>query len=198
MGKLSKSAFSSSGSRIKGNHQPRKGRTMIYIILLVAIVIAMVGIGRIGKGPSGKDNPGAGQFSNPLPNSSFSLEGKLELYNQQDSLIVKIDIEIADDEAQTTQGLMYRRTLGEKEGMLFIFPGEEVRSFWMKNTYIPLDLIFLDTNRRIVHIHESAQPRTEASIPSIEPAKYVLEVNEGFSSRYFLAVGDSMHFVRVY
>jgi len=193
-----KRAFTSSGSKFRGNHPPRKGRTWMYLVLLVAVVALMVVIGKWSKGPNNNNKGGEMGFSNPLPNSNFTKEGELELYNKQDSLIVKLDIEIADDNAQTTRGLMYRRSMGEKQGMLFIFPREEVRSFWMKNTYIPLDLIFLDTNRHIVHIHEAAQPKSEQSIPSIEPAKYVLEVNEGFSARYFLEVGDSMSFVRTY
>jgi uncharacterized membrane protein (UPF0127 family) len=193
-----KRAFSSSGSKFRGNHPPRKGRTWLYLVLLVAVVAIMVSLGKWAKGPSGENLPDEGGFNNPLPNSGFTREGELELFNKQDSLIVKLDIEIADDNAQTTRGLMYRRSMGEKQGMLFIFPREEIRSFWMKNTYIPLDLIFLDSERRIVHIHESAQPKSEQSIPSVEPAKYVLEVNEGFSARYFLEVGDSMSFVRTY
>ncbi len=194
-----KRTFSSTPGGMQGHHQPQKGRTMIYLVLLVAVIIIMFSLGKIFNGPSGRSAmDSSGKFSNPLPDNSFSKEGELELFNDLDSLIVKIEIEIADDDTQTQKGLMYRRSMNENQGMLFIFPEMEIRSFWMKNTYIPLDLIYMDDQRVIVHIHESAQPKSEESIPSIKPAKYVLEVNEGFSAKYFLKVGDSMSFVRTY
>lgn len=190
--------FSSNKSGIRGNHQSRNGKTYLYLIILLVVIIGMIGFGRIAKGPSKGNNMDKNEFADPLSANSFSKEGELELFNSLDSLVVKIDIEIADDDAQTTKGLMYRRLMEENQGMLFIFPDIEIRSFWMKNTYIPLDLIFLDELRIIVHIHEGARPRSRASLPSIKPAKYVLEVNAGFSARHFLKAGDRMSFIRTY
>ena len=166
--------FSSNKGGIRGNHQASKGKTIVYLIILIAVIIAMVSLNRIARGPSKGKIMNNRTISNSPQESDFSKEGELELFNDQDSLIVKLDIEIADDDIQTERGLMYRRSMKENQGMLFIFPEVELRSFWMKNTYIPLDLIFLDENRIIVHIHEGAKPRSEASIPSLKPAKYVL------------------------
>lgn len=188
-----KRSFSSTSGRIKGNHQPQKGRTMIYLVLLVAVIIMMISLGKFVKNPRQARN-----FPNSIQNINFLKEGELELLNAEDSLIVSIDIEIADDDIQTEKGLMYRRSMEEMQGMLFIFPDMEMRSFWMKNTYIPLDLIYLDDKKTIVHIHENAQPRSRASLPSIMPAKYVLEVNAGFSARHFIKVGDRISFIRTY
>ena len=190
--------FSNTKRGMSGNHGPSKGKTMIYAILLLAVMIIMISLGNFAKRSAGQRNSGINKFSNPVTKSDFTKEGELELYNSADSLVVKLDIEIADDDTQTERGLMYRRSMKEKQGMLFIFPEVEIRSFWMKNTYIPLDLIFLDENRIIVHIHEGARPKSEASIPSLKPAKYVLEVNEGFSARHYLKVGGRMEFVRTY
>ena len=190
--------FSESKKGIRGNHQPRSNKTMIYSILLLVVMVIMIGLGKINKRPSVKKNMDNTGFSNPLPNSEFTKEGELELFGSDDKLIIKLDIEIADDEAQTTRGLMYRKSMEEKQGMLFIFPRTEMRSFWMKNTYISLDLIFLDQDKKIVHIHEGAKPKSEASVPSLKPAKYVLEVNEGFSARHYLEVGGRMSFIRTY
>ncbi len=190
--------FSSNKGGIRGNHQVRKGKTYLYLFILVVVIIGMISLGKIAKGPSEGKIMDNREFSNSLPDNNFLKEGELEFFNDQDSLIVKIDIEIADDDSQTTKGLMYRRSMKENQGMLFIFPEIEIRSFWMKNTYIPLDLIFLDENRIIVHIHENAQPRTKGSLPSIKPAKYVLEVNAGFSARHFLKASNRMSFVRTY
>ncbi len=190
--------FSKSKRGIQGNHQPRSSKTVLYSILLLVVMAIMIGLGKINKRPGGTKKQEKAMFSNPLPNSGFTKEGELELFNPDGKVVVKLDIEIADDDAQTTKGLMYRRSMEEKQGMLFIFPNIEERSFWMKNTYIPLDLIFLDENKVIVHIHEGAQPKSEASVPSLKPAKYVLEVNEGFSAKYFLEVGGRMEFLRTY
>ena len=90
---------------------------------------------------------------------------------------------------------MYRESLPEDSGMLFVFGDEAVRSFWMKNTLIPLDMIFIDSNRRIVHIEENTQPceSDPCSIYSSQlPAMYVIEVNAGFSERNGLGAGDSV------
>lgn len=190
--------FSSNKGGMRGNHQPRKGNTYLYMFILVAVIVGMFSLGKLAKGPSKKKNMDKKEFVNPLPSNEFTKEGELELFSASDSLIVKLDIEIADDDAQTQKGLMYRRSMMEKQGMLFIFPETIIRSFWMKNTYISLDLIFLDENRIIVHIHEGAQIKSEESLPSLKPAKYVLEVNSGFSARYFLKEGDRMSFVRTY
>ena len=190
-------AFSKSKG-IKAKNRPKQNKVFLYIVLLAAVIIVMISLNNMGEKPANKDGQGKGRFSNPLPNNSFNKEGELELFNEADSVIAKLDIEIADDDAQTTRGLMYRRSLGENQGMLFIFPSIEERSFWMKNTFISLDLIFLDENRPIVHIHENAPVRSEESIPSIRPAKYVLEVNAGYSARHFLKVGDRMTFKRTY
>lgn len=193
-----KEAFSNNKKGISGNHHARKGKTLIYLVILVFVVIVMVGLGKFAKRPTGGNIMDGNSISQQSNEISFLKEGELELFNQEDELIIKIDIEIADDDIQTTNGLMHRKSMEENQGMLFIFAEPEIRSFWMKNTYIALDLIFLDQNRRIVHIHEGAQPKSQASIPSIKPAQYVLEVNEGFSARKFLKVGDWMNFKRTY
>ncbi|MGY0391915.1 DUF192 domain-containing protein [Bizionia sp. KMM 8389] len=126
---------------------------------------------------------------------SFKKEGELTLLKQaNDSVIAKLDIEIADNEFETQTGLMYRESMKTNRGMLFIFPNEQPRSFYMKNTRIPLDLIYLDSQKTIVSFQENAQPFDESSLPSYEAAKYVLEVNSGLVAKWQLAVGDKMTF----
>jgi len=78
------------------------------------------------------------------------------------------------------------------QGMLFIFENEEPRGFYMKNTHIPLDLIFLDAQNKIVSITKDAKPESLETIPSNVPAQYVLEINGGLSDQWNLAVGDSL------
>lgn len=98
--------------------------------------------------------------------------------------------EIADDERERAQGLMFRREMASDHGMLFLFDAPEQLGFWMRNTYIPLDLIFIDENGRVLNIAERAQPYSEANIPSRGPAKAVLEINGGLSSELGIAEGD--------
>ncbi|MBQ0736070.1 DUF192 domain-containing protein [Aquimarina celericrescens] len=131
---------------------------------------------------------------------TFTKEGELSLYNLKDSIpdtITKLDIEIADDEYQIQTGLMYRQSMQDDHGMLFIFSDEAPRSFYMKNTEFALDIIFIDAKNKVVSIQKNAQPLNESSLPSEGPAKYVLEVNAGLSERWNLKAGDSISFVKL-
>lgn len=104
-----------------------------------------------------------------------------------------ITVEIADTTEEQMIGLMYRETLEENHGMLFIFPDEKERVFWMKNTLIPLDMIFIDKNGVIVDIIEDVQPCIAdpcERYPSAALAMYVLEVNAGFVERNGISIGN--------
>lgn len=127
----------------------------------------------------------------------FKKEAELVLKNANDSIIKKLDIEIADDEYKTQTGLMYRDQMGELQGMLFVFPDEDFRSFYMKNTNIPLDIIYIDADKKIVSFQKNTQPNNETSLPSNAPAKYVLEINAGLSDEWQLEVGDKMEYIKV-
>ncbi len=106
----------------------------------------------------------------------------------------KIKVEIADSQAEMEKGLIHRENLGENSGMLFIFPDSEIRSFWMKNTLISLDIIFVDENLEIVDIKNALPCSSEpcALYTSSLPAKYVLEVNSGFSEQNNLTIGEEV------
>lgn len=108
---------------------------------------------------------------------------------------VRVSAEIADSPVTQARGLMFRNQLGENEGMIFVFGGEAPRSFWMMNTYIPLDLIFAAKNGTIVDIKENFEPCTqEFSCPRYvsKPAAYVLEVNAGFVAKNNIRIGGTM------
>jgi hypothetical protein len=107
---------------------------------------------------------------------------------------VKINVEIADDSLERERGLMFREGLGENSGMLFIFKDEQVRGFWMKNMLIPLDMIFINGNGKIVSIKTAEPCKADpcASYSSDYPAKYVLEVNSGFALKNNVSVNDSI------
>ena len=129
---------------------------------------------------------------------SFKKEGILKLKKgATDSIVKIIDIEIADNEYETQTGLMYRTELGVNQGMLFIFPDVSYRSFYMKNTKIPLDIIYVDDEKTIVSFQKNAKPFDETSLPSEAPAKYVLEINSGLSDEWQLEVGDKIEFEKI-
>jgi len=87
---------------------------------------------------------------------------------------------------------MYRNAMEMNQGMLFIFDDVSMHYFYMKNTQIPLDLIYLDEKRRIASFQKNAQPMNENSLSSKVPVKYVLEINAGLADKWSLAVGDSI------
>jgi uncharacterized membrane protein (UPF0127 family) len=125
----------------------------------------------------------------------FTKEGELSIF-KKDSLLSKIDIEIAETDYETETGLMHRSSMEERQGMLFIQDEIKVQNFYMKNTQIPLDLIFIDEDLKIVSFQENAIPYDESSLSSKVPAKYVLEVNAGLAEKWLLEVGDSISFIR--
>jgi len=103
-----------------------------------------------------------------------------------------VDAEIAATGISRERGLMWRTELAPGKGMLFIFPGEEVHSFWMKNTLIPLDLIFIGKDRRIAGIVHQATPRTTAPRSVNKPSVYVLEVPGGWAEKAGIQSGSTV------
>jgi len=126
---------------------------------------------------------------------AFNKEGSLSILKTgSDSLIANLDIEIADNEYETQTGLMYRDSMETKQGMLFIFPKESMHSFYMKNTKIPLDILFIDGDQKIASIRSNAVPFDETGLSSRVPVKYVLEINAGLVGHWGIQVGDSISY----
>ena len=129
---------------------------------------------------------------------SFTKEGELKvLSTETDSIKANFDIEIAETEYETQTGLMYRKSMKADRGMLFVQPTEALQYFYMKNTEIPLDIIYINSGMKIVSFQKNAQPFNENTLPSNVPAKYVLEINAGLSDQLGLQVGDSISFSRL-
>ena len=104
-------------------------------------------------------------------------------------------VEIADSSEEHQLGLMFRDSMPADHGMIFIFPDEAPRSFWMKNTRIPLDIMYFDRDLRMVSISADTPPCRVArcpSYPSVAPAKYVLELNGGSAAALGVGVGDKL------
>ena len=125
----------------------------------------------------------------------FQKQGTVAIINFFSEEIV-FDVELAEDVWSKAQGLMFRYRLEPHQGMFFIFDFEDYQSFWMKNTYLSLDMIFIDESFQIIDIHENAFPLSEEMIISEHPAKYVLEVLGGTVKRSNIRIGDRAVFER--
>ena len=101
-------------------------------------------------------------------------------------------VEIADDSQERARGLMFRRSMPDGEGMLFDFGEEQPASFWMENTYIPLDMLFIKENGMVESIAERTTPLSRAGVPSKGPVRYVLEINGGLSDKLGIKPGDKV------
>lgn len=99
-----------------------------------------------------------------------------------------IDAEVAASFASRAQGLMYRKVLGGNEGMLFVFPGDEPLCMWMRNTYVPLSVAFMDRNGVILNI-EDMQPQSDDTHCAVAPARYALEMNQGWFAKRGVKAG---------
>ncbi len=154
---------------------------LVAAVILVAIVMVVM--------PKRSPN---------LPSSSaaplFKKQGAVSLLNQEGKTLITVDVEVADDDAKREVGLMGRPTMEERQGMYFIFEAEHMAAFWMKNTIIPLDIIFINANHRIVTIHRNTTPYSEQTYAATAPAQYVLEVNAGFCDTYGVREGDTVEF----
>ena len=106
-----------------------------------------------------------------------------------------VSVEIADTFASREYGLMFRKHLDEDAGMIFVFKAPRHQQFWMKNTIIPLDMIFADGNGKIIGVVSKAEPFSEAIDAVDGDSQYVLEVNGGFCERHGVKGGDTLRFV---
>lgn len=106
---------------------------------------------------------------------------------------IEIQVEIADDDAERSRGLMFRESLPEDQGMLFVYTAERTLSFWMRNTLIPLDIAYIDGEGRIVDIQQM-EPQDSTTHPSAAPAMYALEMNQGWFEAHGVEVGDRIEF----
>lgn len=158
----------------------RRRMALLMLLLLIPIIIGIV----YTTMPHTKKNMGP----------KFQKEGTLQFTDEsQSNVLANIDIELAETDDDRTRGLMWRRSMEEEQGMLFIMDQQEMQSFWMLNTYIPLDILFIDEAFRIVTIRKNTKPQTLDPVPSSDPARYVLEVNGGYCDRHGIREG---HFIK--
>ena len=160
-----------------------KRRLVLALATLVALLVTAASASAQTEVPPGLETPEATEpEAAQLPVSTIvnSLGERIQ-----------VQVEIADTEAERQTGLSGRTTLAEEAGMLFVFDQEQPLSFWMKDTLIPLSIAYISADGRIVDIQDM-QPLDETPHPSAEPARYALEVNQGFFAERGVAVGDTV------
>ena len=122
---------------------------------------------------------------------TFSNEKiEVSIYNKN----ITFNVEIAKTIEERRTGLMYRKKLLNNEGMLFIFPSEKIIQLWMKNTYIPLDVIFISENKVIVDIKKNMEKLSETIVKSKVKSRYALEFNAGLINKLDIEIGDKVLF----
>lgn len=124
-------------------------------------------------------------------------EAKFEIQayilNTQDGRNIKLNLKVARNYLQKNRGLMFVKEMGEDQGMIFINDAPSISKFWMKNTYIPLDFLFIDETGRILQIYQNAKPLDEHThISSFFPVLYTIELNAGFVKNRNIKVGDKI------
>ena len=163
---------------------------LLWIAAALAVAASCQSGAKDGSNPKATVTPNVNQTDNtaedypakPLPTGRVILQ---DAYGGKQV----VEVEIATDPKETERGMMWRRELKPGKGMLFVFEGEEERSFWMRNTLIPLDMIHLKTDGTVVGIVENAKPRSLESRTIGRPAHYVLEVPGGWSAKVAIKTG---------
>lgn len=119
----------------------------------------------------------------------LDFTGQVAFLQSESDSIPTIEVAVAKDNQSRSEGLMNVLDLPENSGMLFIFDNDQPRSFWMANTPLPLDIIFINAEMNIVRIHHNTQPYSQKSIQSGEPAQFVVEVNAGYALEHDIREG---------
>lgn len=123
-------------------------------------------------------------------------QGSAWFISETGDTLANVDVEISDTDYKITKGLMDRSQMRENQGMLFVFNNMEKRSFWMKNTKIPLDIIYITQEGLIDSYYQSTTPYSVEPLPSSGAAQYVLEVNGGYMERHQLRKGTKFIYNR--
>lgn len=127
----------------------------------------------------------------------FRADGILEFLDEGGAVKRRIAIEIAESDSSQIRGLMDRRALPELGGMLFVYDRLEPRSFWMRSTPLPLDILFLDGDDTVINVVERTTPYSDTHIESTGPARHVLEVRAGATARWGVGPGTRIRWRRV-
>lgn len=188
---MSKQSNKAKGSVKKGpakqnsiKADPKRRRLGIIMLLLAIPVLIGLLITSLPKSAHRSEIAGP----------QFTKQGELAFINSQGESIRKIDIEVKQNDLDRQQGMMWRKSMDDTQGMLFIMDRAEPQSFWMLNTYLSLDIIYVDEHFRILNIAKNTQPQSLDPVYSKGDALYVVEVIAGFCDKFGVQPGDSIQF----
>jgi len=159
-------------------------------LLLVGVFLAFIAFSGMGSCQNKKQSNKVKTTTEEDNGPKFRKDGDLWLLKAQGDTLMHLDVEFANTQSAIEYGMMYRKSMDETMSMLFFMGDMQMRSFWMKNTYVSLDIIYVDDKQRIVSIQKNAEPLNTRSLPSDGPAQYVLEVKGGLSDKLGLEKGD--------
>lgn len=164
--------------------------------LLLTALFGTLLVGGLACGRSG-DSPPADAEADTTETIPFTTEGRLAFIQDGDSTVT-IDIEIAETDSARERGMMQREGFpDDRSGMLFPFDKEQPQSFWMSNTPVALDIIFVDADSQIVSIAKYTTPFSSENYRSGEPAQFVVEVPAGFVDSHGILEGDRIRWRRL-
>jgi len=138
----------------------------------------------------------ASDSADPSPEEGFEVEGALAFLTPDGDTLRTIDVDIADTDAERKRGLMRQRSLGYDRGMLFIFDSVDEGGMWMRNTPLPLDIVFVAPDSQVINIARRTTPFSEESIEPAAPRNFVVEVRAGFADRFGLTDSTRVRWTR--
>jgi uncharacterized protein len=165
-------------------------------VLALSAAVLCAGCGRADEPPRAPEP--AARVAEAEPEAEADVSGPAVVFRPAGRPEARVAVEVARTQRQTQRGLMYREHLPPDAGMLFLFARPKVQSFWMKNTLIPLDIIFVSSEMVVVGVVENAEPSTTKSrtVPGVA-SQFVVEVNAGWAREHGIAAGVPVEFVGV-
>ncbi|WP_137286223.1 DUF192 domain-containing protein [Halorussus salinisoli] len=175
-----------------------------YAVLLVGVMVLLGGciggVGGIGQGGDETTTAGDAAQETEAPPTTTDVERVVNAtFVVEDGENVTVELRVADEPEERRTGLMYRESLANNSGMIFVYPNPQQVSFWMKNTKVPLDMIFVGPDRTVLNVqHANPQPNASSddlkTYPSDGEAKYVVELPRGFANRTGVGPGTKLVF----
>lgn len=177
-----------------GEHKKNKKKIIIGAVLLVVLSLFFL---KPILFESRKKEVSVKSEKSITMEPQFAKEGSLAFLTATKDTLTLVDLEIADNEQERTQGMMYRSSMSYDRAMLFIMQYEREQSFWMRNTKMSLDIMYVTSDLEIVTIYKHTQPYSESPIPSFKKAKYVVETAAGFCDKFGIKEGNFIEYARV-
>lgn len=177
-------------NKMKTKRKNVKNKQLIFPVVGIVVIAAIYLYWHLMTNPSDKKSVAK------IKSQSTLGQGEVTFISPDSTQRETVLVEIAEDDYSRANGLMFREELPENQGMLFIFEKEILQYFWMKNTHVSLDMIFVNMDNKIVNIEKYTMPYSTQSYPSMVPAIYVVEVVAGYTDQYGIEPGWTIEWKR--